>query len=173
MLFCLELCSIAQRLYSFIYSLKNIYWASIVCQTLCWGWGKDKSKTEMGQISQNLQLLLWPFFDLQLWEGFWQVSWVPLITPFPEVSDPTSLNLMDQKMNLAAPALLPISLHPQWFCQPTESFPLLPLTQTQLFCFAFQPNKVPVKSLPNSKQAVCEELIAKTVPIIFLMDFAM
>lgn len=130
-----------------------------------WGWAK------IGQ-NRNAPDLTEPPPSPLVWSPTRRLFLVGnLSTPFPEVSDPTSLNLMDHKMNIVALALLPILLTPHWFCQPTESFLPLPLAHTQLFWFAFQPKKAPVKPLPYSRQAICEQAHAKTFPIIFLTDF--
>lgn len=97
---------------------------------------------------------------------------IPLMTPIPGVSVPTShnsaLNLMDHRINLAAPTVLLIS-HLHWFCQP-QNFPHCLSPEHISFVFVFQPNKATVKSLPYSKQAICEEAEDKVFPIIFLKD---
>lgn len=131
--------SIVHCLCSFTYSFNNIDWASTICQMLCWGHGEGKSRAQIGQISQNLHLSTdHLFFDLQPQD---RSANMPLMANFPWSLGLNflqhCLNLMDHKMNLTAPTLLLMPLHPHCFCQPTESFPPLPLSHTQLFLFCF------------------------------------
>lgn len=102
MLVCLDLLLLhIVCVHSFIYSCKKICIELLLFARHCWGWAKMR-KMEMGQTSQRLYFLHWPFFDLHLWS-----DWSPPLTdfgklnvPFPEVSDPTFLNFVDHNMNL-------------------------------------------------------------------------